>query len=71
MSCNEQSALSYQERIMHLLRNYFAEEIIDTIKTNKTLYLPHFDVDNPNKSKLCLVLKRPQRRRAYHSTIIY
>ncbi|CAB3228699.1 unnamed protein product [Arctia plantaginis] len=55
MSCNEQYALRYRERIKHLLNNNFAEEILDTTKTNKTWYLPHFGVDNPNKNKLRLV----------------
>ncbi|CAH2101774.1 unnamed protein product [Euphydryas editha] len=55
MSCNTQYAQRYRDRIKHLLDNNFAKEIFDKTKVNKTWYLPHFGVDNPNKNKLRLV----------------
>lgn len=46
----------YSERIEHLLKNDYAEEIKNPVHSSlKTWYLSHFGVDNPNKKKLRLV----------------
>lgn len=45
----------YRDRIKHLLINNYARELTDTSTTDKTWYLPHFGIDNPNKKKLRLV----------------
>lgn len=55
ISSNKEYAHRYQERVNHLFDNSFAEEVTDLGKTDKTWYLPHFGVDNPNKKKLRLV----------------
>lgn len=45
----------YEERVNHLFKNNFAKELVDTNVTQRTWYLSHFGVDNPNKKKLRLV----------------
>ncbi|XP_073954216.1 uncharacterized protein [Choristoneura fumiferana] len=45
----------YSERVQHLFENDYAQEVIDPQPTPRTWYLPHFGVDNPNKTKLRLV----------------
>lgn len=42
----------YCDRIQHLFDNDYAQELNNTDVTNKTWYLPHFGVDNPNKKRL-------------------
>ncbi|XP_063829328.1 uncharacterized protein LOC135078710 [Ostrinia nubilalis] len=55
MRRSREYAERYHERLQHLLQNDYAKEL-ETDKTlNKTWYLPHFGVDNPNKKKLRLV----------------
>ncbi|XP_063827870.1 uncharacterized protein LOC135077263 [Ostrinia nubilalis] len=49
-------AKRYEERVNHLLENDYASELMDpATTTDRTWYLPHFGVDNPNKGKLRLV----------------
>lgn len=55
MKRNTEYAQRYHKRVQHLLQNDYAEEIVNTKTTQKTWYLPHFGVDNPNKKKLRLV----------------
>ncbi|XP_030022750.2 uncharacterized protein LOC115441955 [Manduca sexta] len=52
---NNDLCIRYKERILHLLENDYAKEIIKPQFTPKTWYLPHFGIDNPNKKKLRLV----------------
>nr|XP_034836281.1 uncharacterized protein LOC117992679 [Maniola hyperantus] len=45
----------YRERINHLFINNYARQVDDPEPGNRTWYLPHFGVDNPNKKKLRVV----------------
>ncbi|XP_073949058.1 uncharacterized protein [Choristoneura fumiferana] len=55
MARDQQYADRYVERVHHLFENDFARELEDTRRTQRTWYLSHFGVDNPNKKKLRLV----------------
>lgn len=55
MKTNLEYAHRYHERVQHLLQNGYAKELVNTERTQKTWYLTHFGVDNPNKRKLRLV----------------
>ncbi|XP_073962971.1 uncharacterized protein [Choristoneura fumiferana] len=50
-----QYAERYRDRVQHLFHNDYAQVLTNTEVTDRTWYLSHFGVDNPNKKKLRLV----------------
>lgn len=56
MAADGEYAKRYEDRVNHLFQNGFAKEVSDPLSTSqRTYYLAHFGVNNPNKRKLRLV----------------
>ncbi|KAL0821975.1 hypothetical protein ABMA28_005363 [Loxostege sticticalis] len=55
MAASDVYASRYEDRINHLFSNNYARAIEAGQTGERVWYLPHFGVDNPNKSKLRLV----------------